>query len=1135
MNGIIKFVLNVFMRTKCLACWLVSLWVPLAISAPLHHTLEATLSPDQYTIVVQDTISGFDTTSGALEFTLHPALQLEILTPEARLTRLPGGDSDALPALNLDASHADWNPRRYRVELPPDQQQLTLRYHGQIRHALAQQGEEYARGFRETRGTISTHGVFLSGHSYWYPHVDGEPLTFDLRLHLPQGWHGMTQGDRVERKPGTGNEQENWRCDTPQEEIYLIAGAFTEYRQTTDGVLAMVLLREPDPALAQKYLDTTHDYIKLYSDLIGPYPYGKFAMVENFWETGYGMPSFTLLGRKVIRFPFILHSSYPHEILHNWWGNSVYIDYTGGNWAEGLTSYLADHLIKEQRGQGTGYRRTTLQKYTDYVRQQQDFPLTDFRARHSPTTEAVGYGKTLMLFHMLRQQLGDEAFVQGLRDLYSRYQFQVADYDAVQAVFTQAAEQPLDTFFEQWVERPGAPMLSVSQVSAKAQDDGHILSAIIEQTQPDAPYALQVPVAVHLDGREQAWQTRVSLDGKRTPVEIHLPAAPLRLDIDPEFDVFRRLHREEIPPAISQVFGAERILIVLPAQAPAPLLDAYESLAQSWQQGRPEQIGITLDRDIEKLPRDRAIWLFGGRNRFRAQLTQAVAAYAFEDQGETIRIAGTELPSKTHSLVVLGRHPENPDQALGWLATNDAAALPGLGRKLPHYGRYSYLAFTGKEPANVLKGQWPVLNSPLSVPVSANHAAASDATRASLAPRTALVAPTEKFSTRRMQRDISALAGPAMAGRGLGSLELDQAADYIAEQFRAAGLQPGGDEDGFFQTWQEQVATLGGTSTMKNVIGLLPGTDPDRAGESLVVGAHYDHFGRGEYPDHAEDRGKVHPGADDNASGITVMLELARKLGGKPRPRTILFVAFTGEETGRLGSRHYVQHVTRYPADKIIAMVNLDTVGRLGENPLTAFGTGTADEWVHILRGAGYVTGVPVKPVADDIGSSDQTSFIETGVPAVQLFGGVHEDIHRPGDTPDKIDLSGLVKTAEVLQEITGYLAERPEPLHSTLAGAQSPAQSPNGGTKRHVSLGTVPDYAYAGDGVLIDDIRAGTPAEQAGLRKGDVIIAVNEISVTTLRDYAQALKTLQPGDEIRICFQRDGRERNVTTQVIVR
>jgi hypothetical protein len=180
------------------------------------------------------------------------------------------------------------------------------------------------------------------------------------------------------------------------DEITLVGGPLVVYREAAGAVEALVYLRQKDDALAAKYLQATAQYVEMYRGLIGPYPYGKFALVENFWETGYGMPSYTLLGPQVIRFPFILTSSYPHEILHNWWGNSVFVDYESGNWCEGLTAYMADHLIQEQRGAGEDYRRDTLQKYRSYVREGRDFPLTEFRSRHSAATEAVGYGKTLM-------------------------------------------------------------------------------------------------------------------------------------------------------------------------------------------------------------------------------------------------------------------------------------------------------------------------------------------------------------------------------------------------------------------------------------------------------------------------------------------------------------------------------------------------------------------------------------------------------------------------------------------------------------------------------------------------------------------------------------------------------------------
>jgi hypothetical protein len=1112
------------------------LWVSLCADAAVHHALDVVISPDRSYIEVTDTVSLSGNTARQLEFVLHPGLKPEVLSRGVVLSAVGTKAVARLPVLNNTSESTDPSPLRYRVELPPGQSRFVLRYHGHLQHALQEGGEEYARRFRETPGTITGQGVFLAGRSFWYPYVADELMTFDLTLQLPQDWYGMSQGERILRESGAEVVHEQWRCEVPQEEIYLIAGKFAEYVQADRGVHAMVFLREPDAALAQKYLDATIDYVRLYTELIGPYPYEKFALVENFWETGYGMPSFTLLGPKVIRFPFILHSSYPHEILHNWWGNGVYVDYDRGNWAEGLTSYLADHLIKEQRGQGVEYRRTTLQKYTDYVREQVDFPLTEFRSRHSAVSEAVGYGKTLMLFHMLRNQLGDERFTTGLRSLYSQYRYRIADYRAVEDVFSEAAGKPLRDFFRQWVQRRGAPQLSLSQVHARPQDEGFLLSAVIEQVQDEAPYVLQVPLAIRLEDRQRAWQTTVRLAEKRNAIELELPARPLQLDVDPQFDVFRRLYRNETPPAISQLLGSERILVVLSEKEPEGLASAYESLARAWEAGQPERIEVVADTDLEELPVDRGVWLFGWHNRFRPLLDRALADYDYADRGTAVQIHGTSLGKEDHAIVVQGRRPGNPDQALGLLAAGQAAALPGLGRKLPHYGKYSYLAFRGEGPQNVLKGQWPVLNSPLSTTVVQEDGTPVAPGTLQLAPRSPMVSAAVEFSAERMQRDIAWLSDASMEGRGLGTAVLDRAARYIADQLRAAGLQPGANDGrDWLQEWEEQVPGPGKRVTLANVIGILPGSDPGHAGESLVIGAHYDHLGRGEYGAPAGDRGRIHPGADDNASGVAVLLELARTLAGKPQPRTIVFVAFTGEETGRLGSRYFLRNTPRYPVDRMIGMVNLDTVGRLDGRPLLALGAGTAEEWAHILRGAGYVTGVRVKPVADDIGSSDQTSFIEAGVPAVQLFGGAHEDFHGPGDTPEKIDADGLVSTARVLKETALYLAGRPEALNTGPGMARGNSATPSAQGKHRVGLGIVPDYAVSGDGVQIADVRARTPAAEAGLRAGDIIRAVNGTPVHDLRDYTRALRELAPGDAARIVYRRNEIEHRATARVVAR
>ena len=231
---------------------------------------------------------------------------------------------------------------------------------------------------------------------------------------------------------------------------------------------------------------------------------------------------------------------------------------------------------------------------------------------------------------------------------------------------------------------------------------------------------------------------------------------------------------------------------------------------------------------------------------------------------------------------------------------------------------------------------------------------------------------------------------------------------------------------------------------MKNVIGIIPGSKAERAGESVVVSAHYDHLGLG-WPDvRTGNAGKIHPGADDNASGVAVILELARALGKEWRPdRTVIFIAFAGEEAGRLGSKHYVDSgaeavAARFPVGKCVGAINLDTVGRLGTGKLLALGTGSAAEWIHIFNGVGYVTGIPIQPVADDFGSSDQKSFLDAGVPAVQLFTGPNADYHAPGDTPDKIDAAGLVKVAVVAREAIDYLAGREKPMTITIPGWHS-------------------------------------------------------------------------------------------------
>jgi hypothetical protein len=1084
---------------------LVALLAASPAAALVHHDIAVALRPGDRALSATDTITLQDGASadGTVTFALHGGLNPASPTPGVRLelvSKREGGTA----------------AETWRASLPPGVLRFAVSYAGTIDHPLSQVGEEYARGQKETVGTITPDGVFLGRAALWYPETGDATVTFSAEISLPAGWDAVAPGDRTGHDRGGSATTVRWEATEPVDEIMLAAGAWTAYERKVGGATVMVFLRTPDEALAGKYLDHSARYLAMYGALIGPYPYGKFAVAENFWETGYGMPSFTLLGPTVLRLPFILTSSLPHEILHSWWGNAVMVDYGTGNWAEGLTAYLSDHLMKEQQGTAAEYRETTLQKYADYVTSGRDLPLTDFRSRHGSVTEAVGYGKSMMLFQMLRLDLGDPLFTEGLRKLYAGFRFKAASWDDLRGAFEAASGRDLRGFFRQWTTRPGAPELRIASASASPADGGWRLDLAVEQAQEGDPFELRIPVAVTLEGKPAARMESLPMTGRRAGLRATLPARPLRIDLDPGFDLFRRLDRREIPPALTQAFGAERPVIVLPSQAPEALLAAYKTLAASLAGTGPGAAEIVADDALAAIPDDRSAWVLGWENRHYAALAPALAEAGAGIGPSSVKLEKEEIPRAGHAFVISARHPTNESLAVLFIAMDDPAAAEGLGRKLPHYQKYGYLAFEGAEPANVAKGRWMVTGSPMTA--SLLPADQPTPTAGASPPRQPLAALPETFSKEKMMETVRALATAESGERMVGAAG-EAAAAFIAGRFLAIGLHPGADGgpgNGYLQAVDD------GQAGASNVLGLLPGSRSP--GETLVVGAHYD----------GVDGNR--PGADDNASGVAVLVELARVLAAGPPPdRTILFVAFAGEEAGRIGSKSFLSRVPQRSDTRYTAMVNLDTVGRLGKGKLLVLGGSSAKEWVHILRGAGYLAGVETAMVTEELDASDDASFREAGIPAIQLFTGPHADYHRPSDTPDKIDTDGLVKVASVAKEVIEYLAGKGAKLTppGTASGPGSAASGPPG--ERKVSLGTIPDFAFAGPGVKLSGVVPGSPAEKAGLREGDVAIALDGAKVADLKSLSAALKGKSAGDRLKVTYRRGEVETTVEVMLEVR
>jgi Zn-dependent M28 family amino/carboxypeptidase len=319
-----------------------------------------------------------------------------------------------------------------------------------------------------------------------------------------------------------------------------------------------------------------------------------------------------------------------------------------------------------------------------------------------------------------------------------------------------------------------------------------------------------------------------------------------------------------------------------------------------------------------------------------------------------------------------------------------------------------------------------------------------------------------------------------------------------------------------------------GTAT--NVLGLLRGSEAD--GPIVVVGAHFDHLGHGGSGSLAPgDYGTVHNGADDNASGTACVLELARRMKEQVPPRgDVLFALWSGEELGLLGSSHWVDHAT-LPLERVIANLNLDMVGRAGAGKCSILGVGTSPAFEAWMEEAGSASGLRLEASLSGIalGGSDHQSFLKKGIPALHLFTGLHADYHRPSDDVERFEAAGAARVVALSLDLVQRCftaAELPFVDPSQLAGGGGSDQP--GGGRWSVRFGSMPDYAYEGEGLRLTGTSPGGPAERAGLLGGDVLLQVGDVEITSIHDFMYALQIYKPGDVVLTRFLRDGEEEHV-------
>jgi hypothetical protein len=369
-----------------------------------------------------------------------------------------------------------------------------------------------------------------------------------------------------------------------------------------------------------------------------------------------------------------------------------------------------------------------------------------------------------------------------------------------------------------------------------------------------------------------------------------------------------------------------------------------------------------------------------------------------------------------------------------------------------------------------------------------------------------------------LKKHITFLASDSLHGRMTGSEDEHKAASYIIDCFKSNGI-PAADGklvvDDYLQPFSYD-PTIDSVKTHvrgSNVVAFID----NHAANTIVIGAHYDHLGMGD-PKHSLYTGPpaVHHGADDNASGVAAMLELATLLKDTAyKNNNYVFVAFSGEELGLYGSKWFVQHST-VPVEKINYMINLDMVGRVDSttHTLTVNGIGTSPAFKDAI--AKLQTPLHIKTTESGLGPSDHTSFYLQNIPVVFLFSGQHKDYHKPSDTEDKINYSGMIDVINYTMNLIGELNNK-----GKLAFVKTKDDNVDSAPKFKVTLGVIPDYTYDGEGLRIDAVKEDRPAAKAGLLAGDVVIQLGAVKVTEMNSYMKALGQFNKGDKTRVKVKR--------------
>ena len=704
---------------------------PVSASAISRHDLFVQIDPERHALLAADRLTIEAIPGRPLRLSLAGTLHLDRLVLSQSTTDDIGRD------LPFQIEHEATAPFGQYITLPAalvtaGAMTLTAHYHGVIDDPPKEPRHLRFVTPSETAGHIGAEGVYLSSETQWYLDFPESLSRYRLRVALPSGWTAVTQGQRRSSAPcpaelcrEAGLTLAEWETAEVSEALTLVANRFVETSREWSSSggqsvrLATYLFPE-DAGLADEYLDATARYLDAYISLLGPYPFESFAVVENFFASGLGMPSFTLLGSGVIKRHYVQPYALGHEIVHSWIGNSVFNRVDRGNWVEGLTTYLANYYWHEWSGdhaQARDQRHLMLRGYNLHVPPERDYPLGQFTRKQDERDNAIGYQKAAMVFHVLRQEVGEESFWRSLKTLVAQYRGRHADWHDVERIFAETAAKDLRWFFAQWIEGTGAPALTLKNVTAhplpRDADGRFSLSGSIAQTGP--VFRSPLPILVRMSNSRQHLVS-TQLSGADTLFKSDLPFKPLTIELDPEAMVLRRLARRDMPPVLNHyVTDTKRSVILAFGGSDTdshPFQDVVKRIRSQDAQKAPGQgTAITTLAENALLPGEGSVLILGGpASRLTLQpllSTHCGTRLQLRDGGVTV--AGKAYDGPGIALVASCHREDRPGSVVTSVYALTPQSATTVARLLFFYGWNSYVVFQDGKP--IARGEWDAQHS----------------------------------------------------------------------------------------------------------------------------------------------------------------------------------------------------------------------------------------------------------------------------------------------------------------------------------------------------------------------------------------------------------------------------------------